>query len=173
MTTPLLNYRDTGTGIRVDLDRFIASRALVQANSGGGKSRSLRYLLERWELGGRVFHRPDCEVWGSGWKVTIEGLIRHHGVSYGTSKEAWLWLAFLFAPRIWARVIGLSRSLGWQWRPMIALQVVVFEIRVKIHWSRCRRCARTWFSGFDRSLHFYCPGCRQHLWNYVDSDLPF
>jgi hypothetical protein len=31
----------------VDLDRLIESRLLVQANSGGGKSTLIRYLLEQ------------------------------------------------------------------------------------------------------------------------------
>lgn len=36
-----------GDGLRCDVDRLIASRLLVQANSGGGKTRTLRRLLEQ------------------------------------------------------------------------------------------------------------------------------
>lgn len=37
-----------GSGVvNVDLDRLIASRLLLQANSGGGKSHALRYMLEQ------------------------------------------------------------------------------------------------------------------------------
>jgi hypothetical protein len=54
MTTPLLTYKASGSGVHVDLDRLVASRMLVQANSGGGKSRAIRQLLE--ETYGRVQH---------------------------------------------------------------------------------------------------------------------
>lgn len=56
MTTPLLTYRTAPAHgvVHVDLDRLIASRMLVQANSGGGKSRAIRQLLE--ETHGRVQH---------------------------------------------------------------------------------------------------------------------
>jgi len=54
MTTPLLTYMASGPGVHVDLDRLVASRMLVQANSGGGKSRAIRQLLE--ETYGRVQH---------------------------------------------------------------------------------------------------------------------
>jgi len=51
---PLLGFRAGTGGVVVDLDRLVASRMLVQANSGGGKSRALRYLLEQTH--GRVQH---------------------------------------------------------------------------------------------------------------------
>lgn len=58
MTTrpPELEYREKVFGdiVAVDLDRLIASRQLVQANSGGGKSRAIRQLLEQTH--GRVQH---------------------------------------------------------------------------------------------------------------------
>jgi hypothetical protein len=50
---PVLAYR-AGGGVSVDLDRLVSSRLLVQANSGGGKSRALRQLLE--ETHGRIQH---------------------------------------------------------------------------------------------------------------------
>ena len=49
-----LTYRESGPGVRVDLNRLVASRGLVQANSGGGKSRAIRQMLE--ETHGRVQH---------------------------------------------------------------------------------------------------------------------
>lgn len=53
MSTPTLRY--TGrAGVVVDLDRLLASRMLATANSGAGKSRALRQLLE--ETHGRVQH---------------------------------------------------------------------------------------------------------------------
>lgn len=41
MTTPVLSYKPTGSGVHVDLARLVASRMLVQSNSGGGKSRAI------------------------------------------------------------------------------------------------------------------------------------
>ena len=52
MGLPVLTYRGARDGVAVDLDRFVASRALYQANSGGGKSRAIRQLVE--ETHGRV-----------------------------------------------------------------------------------------------------------------------
>jgi hypothetical protein len=56
LTTPLLTYRGTAGKDRllVDLDRLMVTRMLIQANSGGGKSRALRQLLE--ETFGKVQH---------------------------------------------------------------------------------------------------------------------
>jgi hypothetical protein len=48
-----LHYRGSA-GLVVDVDRLIASRLLAQANSGGGKSRAIRQLLE--ETHGKVQH---------------------------------------------------------------------------------------------------------------------
>jgi hypothetical protein len=53
-TIPILTYKPSGAGVHVDLDLLVASRMLVQANSGGGKSRAIRQLLE--ETHGRVQH---------------------------------------------------------------------------------------------------------------------
>jgi hypothetical protein len=53
--TPTLTFDAVHAGaIRIDLDRLIESRLLVQANSGGGKSTALRWLLEA--TFGRVQH---------------------------------------------------------------------------------------------------------------------
>jgi hypothetical protein len=55
MTVPVLSYTPGAAGrLSVDLERIISSRALIQANSGGGKSWALRQLLE--ETHGRVPH---------------------------------------------------------------------------------------------------------------------
>jgi hypothetical protein len=51
---PVLSYTPKAGGVAVDLDRLIATRLLLQANSGGGKSRAIRQLLE--ETHGRVQH---------------------------------------------------------------------------------------------------------------------
>lgn len=48
MSTPTLVFRPESIGgVRVDLEQLIATRTLIQANSGGGKSRMLRYILEQ------------------------------------------------------------------------------------------------------------------------------
>jgi hypothetical protein len=44
---PLLALAPGAGRISIDLDRLVGSRALIQAGSGGGKSRALRYLLEQ------------------------------------------------------------------------------------------------------------------------------
>lgn len=43
-----------GPGVSVDVGRLVASRLLIQANSGGGKTRTLRRLLEQTH--GKVQH---------------------------------------------------------------------------------------------------------------------
>lgn len=45
-TTPVLALEQTPTTIALDLKQLVRSRMLIQASSGGGKSRALRYLLE-------------------------------------------------------------------------------------------------------------------------------
>lgn len=45
---------EIGPGLSCDVDRLVASRLLVQANSGGGKTRTLRRLLEQSH--GRLQH---------------------------------------------------------------------------------------------------------------------
>ncbi|HEX7828668.1 MAG TPA: DUF87 domain-containing protein [Thermoanaerobaculia bacterium] len=52
MSSPILRFGTTGAGVQVDVGRLVASRMLLQANSGGGKSRALRSLLE--ETHGKV-----------------------------------------------------------------------------------------------------------------------
>ncbi len=49
---PVLQFTPGASGVGVDLERLISSRALVQADSGGGKSWLLRYIIE--QLYGRV-----------------------------------------------------------------------------------------------------------------------
>ncbi len=44
---PVLSFDPKAAGPSVDLPRLVASRMLIQANSGAGKSWALRYLLEQ------------------------------------------------------------------------------------------------------------------------------
>lgn len=39
-------YTDDGSPVLIDLARLLVTRMLIQANSGGGKSRALRRLFE-------------------------------------------------------------------------------------------------------------------------------
>jgi hypothetical protein len=54
VTAPVLGTLDGGEPLRLDLDRVLVSRMLLQANSGAGKSWALRRLLEQTH--GRVQH---------------------------------------------------------------------------------------------------------------------
>ncbi len=47
MTSVTLGQTPDGNPVRLDVDRLVASRLLLQANSGGGKSWTLRRLLEQ------------------------------------------------------------------------------------------------------------------------------
>jgi hypothetical protein len=38
---------ELGAGLRFDLDVLVDTRLLIQANSGGGKSRTIRRILEQ------------------------------------------------------------------------------------------------------------------------------
>ncbi len=54
MTAPTIGFRPGGRGVEIDVDALLATRLLVQANSGGGKSFLLRRLLEQTH--GKVPH---------------------------------------------------------------------------------------------------------------------
>src|SRR5688572_655746 len=54
---------EIGPGLSCDVDRLVASRLLIQANSGGGKTHTLRRLLEQSH--GRLQHldtKPPNQV---------------------------------------------------------------------------------------------------------------
>lgn len=140
--------------------------------------------LERWELGGRIFHRPAATVHGAEWeaRVTIEGLIRHDDVSPRASAEAALWLALLFDPPLFWRRLSRSRAVGARWRryPMLALQAVVFEARTRLlavlpTRRECWDCGRRFVAVSGRRR---CRACARDLaLTYpeavFDDDLPF
>jgi hypothetical protein len=42
MTVPVLALSPDADGVRLDLDKLLGTRLLIQANSGGGKSWMLR-----------------------------------------------------------------------------------------------------------------------------------
>ena len=51
---PTIGKTSDGKALHIDVDRLIISRALIQANSGAGKSWAIRRLLEQTH--GRVQH---------------------------------------------------------------------------------------------------------------------
>lgn len=141
--------------------------------------------LERWAIGGRVFHRPSGFRYSApsaddlfAPRNVIEGLITHYDVSYRASSEARLWLFLLFDRRAWRHEIGRSRACGWQWRPMLALQAIVFEIRMALAlpWNRRCLCGRRIIRPFSRQYHFACRRCdvrRAAFVGSLDDNLPF
>lgn len=54
MSNPTLGKDASGSAVAINVDRLVASRLLLQANSGGGKSWALRRLLE--QTNGRLQH---------------------------------------------------------------------------------------------------------------------
>jgi hypothetical protein len=119
-------------------------------------------LLERWEFGGYVFHRPVGPTRPRAVDY-IDGRITHAGVSHRAANEAALWLALLFDRRLFCALLTTSRNCGWQWRPMLALQAVVFDLRMFVgafYVRRCDRCARWTFRYSPRS-HLCVVRCRR------------
>lgn len=110
---------------------------------GSGVFRERWVLLVRCEMGGRIFHsRPRPFVSTPRPMATIRGRILHRRVSAHAATEAQLWLALVFDRPLFWRILRMSRYCGWQWRPMLVLQTVVFELRMIAHsalrWLRTR-----------------------------------
>lgn len=135
------------------------------------------FRLERWEFGGRIFHRPAGSMARPmNGMVTIEGKIYHETVPHRASAEAFLWLALFADPGLWWKNFRGSRHSGWQWTPMLALQAIVFELRTKFSRHTCGRCGRRFFRWGSGWL--YCRSCRAPLTAPfsvadADDDLPF
>ena len=128
-------------------------------------------LLERWDLAGRTFHKPVGPAHPRAVDF-IDGYIRHQPRNYRASRDAQLWLALLFDWRLFRRLLTTSRMARWQWRPLLALQSIVFEVRL---WTRVQRChcGRRYFS--LRTGWLICPRCRAVPVgaSIDDEDLPF
>lgn len=90
-----------------------------------GVYRTTEHWLERWDLGGRIYHRPV------GWMdvprplpkavEVIEGRIRHESVDQGVARRAFMRLLLRHEPGFWwAAVVedvkGRGRVLGWRWK---------------------------------------------------------
>jgi hypothetical protein len=141
------------------------------------------FRLERWELGGRIFHRPAGMIARPmNGMVTIEGKIYHDTVPHRASAEAFLWLALFADPELWWANFRGSRHSGWQRTPMLALQAVLFELRMKFSRKRCPTCYRSFFTRGTGWV--YCRSCRAAMASEskrqlatlgatADDDLPF
>lgn len=138
--------------------------------------------LERWEIGGRIFHRPSGQT-GTRFAMltTIEGRIRHRDVSGSTAKEALLWLALLYDRRLFWRTLKGGRYLNWHWSPMLMLNTVVsISVQYLNRWKpRKCSCGRYFIRPFAKSYWLICQRC-EHRPRFVfagtgeeDDDLPF
>jgi hypothetical protein len=141
-------------------------------------------LLERWEFCGYTFHRPVGPTRPRAVDY-IDGRIRHEGVDPRASHDALLWLTLLFDRRLFWRSLTSSRFNGWQWRPMLALQYLAFEIRSRVdrlkNWLRVRRCyeCERRFIARTTGSAILCRRCERAriAWaanrGVLDDDLPF
>jgi len=136
--------------------------------------------LERWEFGGHIFHRPIGNMWPPmNGMVTVEGRIYHTDRNDAASNDALLWLALLFDRRFFSQQLTRARGHRELWRPMLALQALVFELRPRSRFRQfviarrnCIMCHRDFWRLFNRGSHHQCAACSaQHL--AVDDELPF
>lgn len=97
--------------------------------NGSGVYRQRWVKLERWTLGGRVFHVPVCETTEvrvhAAWEVTIEGRIQHRYYRHRQPEEAALWLFLLFDQRAFCRMFGCYGAEKIR-TPLLALSTAVF-----------------------------------------------
>jgi hypothetical protein len=155
-----------------DSDRLGCEGKWCGRCGGTGIWRDRWIVLERWELGSWIFHRPTNLLRApNALPRVIEGRIEHRDVHPRTAGEATLWLALLFDRPLFWRLLTTSRFCGWQWRPMLALQSVTMQVTHKFRRRSCW-CGRrfwTWGSGWQ-----ICATCRVTRYAAVDDDsLPF
>lgn len=129
--------------------------------------------LRRWEWAGYRFFQPTGRrKWNAPLEpVNIVGRIDH--ADYGLkSAEAALWL-YLFCGewRLLWRALSASRVMGWYAWPLLNLQRVVMEGRVKLSRRRCYHCLRrfpTWGRGW-----LICRSCREPQPMDTEEEVPF
>lgn len=154
-------------------DQIGCEGATCRRCGGTGAWDTSLILLQRWTLGGRIFHRPDRRVYGDGWHVSIEGRIQHR-VNFRAANEARLWLALCFDRALWWRLMTCSEMCAWQWRPMLALQRLTFRCATfarRFRFRHCFYCDRRFLRPFG-GYSFACDRCA-HSYAEVDGDLPF
>ena len=142
-------------------------------------------LLQRWEIGGAIFHRPVYRTTLDPHEVLmIHGYITHPEYRADTT-EALLWLALLFDRRLFWGLLRGGSPLDWSWRrPLSVLHRGCFWVRTG--WSRfwrdvveplrprrCDKCRHHFVRAWNPSWYL-CPACA-----YVQSqerradDIPF
>lgn len=145
--------------------------------------------LERWQLAGRIFHRPAGRMSRPmNGMVTVEGRIEHNRPNPAACWDALLWLALLFDRQFFWRELTSTRGHRQLWRPMLGLQALVFEIKTRSYRLRrvimirrqCSMCGQQWTRWFNRGSLYDCPECAQKHRLAVangtmsdDDDLPF
>ncbi len=142
-------------------------------------------LLERWQLGPSVFHRPRYETSiPPRDPVAIVGYIHHPG--YGAdSTEALLWLALLFDRPLLRELYRYHHYMEWSWcRPLSVLYRAWWSLRQGRLWvrrhvvepvepRRCAHCGHHFIPALSSSW-YRCRACMyvQSQQQAVD-DLPF
>lgn len=134
--------------------------------------------LERWEIGGRVFHRPAERVWGRPDEpVAIVGRVEHARVGWA-GQEAGLWLLLLFDRAAFAR----EMTSGWPRGPTLPYPLVTLRratgrlgmLRSKFRRRRCSVCGRPFRQGLRRwRSHTYLCGPCDRRPRPRDDEIPF
>lgn len=142
---------------------------------GTGIYRTRWTLLERWEIAGRIFHRPIGPAVPRAVDF-IDGRIRH-SVDARDGEEALLWLALLFDPGLfWAQVTRSGQFSHPGPHPLIWLQWLAYGIRTRINrvTRRCYSCERRFLRAFNRDIRCRpCQAARAARAAVADEDLPF
>lgn len=136
--------------------------------NGTGVYRTDYFGLARYNLAGRVFHRPVRE-WNSlppDTAVTIEGRIQHPYPG-ASGWESILWLALIFNRRLFMRMLAdADAPRRWTWWPLTNLHQTWqawigrrrrfgLWLENTFHW-KCTRClhCRRWHRN-----DYHCPDC--------------
>jgi hypothetical protein len=138
------------------------------------------YILERWDVGGYIFHRPKSRyscVPPEGMSVTIKGHIRHDRVGRFVHLECQILLALIFDRRLAYTLLfnNPSYQFGWTICPMsnisrLAWIIRQFAGRFVRHECYCGRTYRKWF---DRANWLVCRKCRAKSYQDIDIQIPF
>ena len=124
------------------------------------------HILQRWELGGRIFHRPiDSTSLRPDGPVTIEGNVEHRRWMGHQPLEAAMWLALVFDRRLFCRMAFLPASCacGWFWLPLVNLARISFRLRMFVWRFQGRKCycGRTYRQWFGSGGWCVCWRCRR------------
>lgn len=108
--------------------RFLKTRSNCQF-CARGVYREFWVRLEKWKVGGFVFHQPtiryDSKIeWNGG---QIEGLIEHARPKWNLYSECWLWLGLIFDRKSFWRDFTGTRRKGFL--PLISLQRLIWDCR--------------------------------------------